>query len=173
MIPICESYAEALYTASEKLGCTSIVAGELPAMEELLRQSGLFPTSPLISAEKKAEALRETLRSEISPLTLEFILLMATNRHLKHFSAAVGKFMSLSGHGGTVVDLRVAYRPQQELLDKLKERFLEEKLIPADANEVKFDITEDDGLIGGFVASCNGYQIDASLKTRLGRLGNH
>jgi len=173
MIPICESYAEALHTAAEKLGCTSLTASELTAVDELLKNCGDFVASPLISAEKKAETLRETLRGEVDPLTLEFVLLMATNRHLKHFSAAAGTFMRLSGHGGVVVDLRVAYRPQQELIDKLKERFLIEKLIPADASGVKFDITEDDGLMGGFVASCNGYQIDASLRTRLGRLGRY
>jgi len=171
MIPIYESYAEALFTTAEKLGCTSVVADELSVMEELLKQSGLFSVSPLISAERTAEVLRETLCGKLSPLTLEFVLLMAAKRHLKHFSAAARKFMKLSGYGGVVVNLRVAYMPEQDIIDKLKKSFSELELIPADADAVELDITEDGELIGGFVASCNGYQIDASLKTRLSRLG--
>jgi len=172
MIPIYESYAEALYTTTEKLGCTSAIAGELPAMEELLKQCGVFLASPLISVEKKADALRETLRGEVSPLTLAFILLMTTKRHLKHFFAAAEKFMRLSGHGGALVNMRVAYTPPQDIVEKLKERFLEEKLIPPGTDAVKLHIIEDRELIGGFVASCNGYQIDTSLRTALSRLGS-
>ena len=173
MIPISESYAEALYNASEKLECTTLVADELLVMEELLDQCDVFLANPTIDTKMKADALRETLYGEVSDLTLEYILLMTLNRHLKHFSAAVGKFIKLSGRGGTVLSLRIPYAPEQDVIEKLKKSFSEKELIPGDTSAVEIKIIEDKELIGGFVASCNGYQIDTSLKTALSRLGRY
>jgi F0F1-type ATP synthase delta subunit len=170
MIPIYESYAGALYNAAERLGCTGVVVGELPKMEEVLKQCGFHLNNPLISVEKRVAVLRKTLTNKISPLTLEFLLLMTARRHLKHFHATINKFRQLSGYEDTIVNLRVPFAPERNTLVKLKERLTKEKLIPENAKEAHFNIIEDKELIGGFVASCNGYQIDTSLKTAVMKL---
>jgi F0F1-type ATP synthase delta subunit len=170
MIPIYESYAEALYNASEGLGCTSVVVGELPNMEGVLKQCGFYLNNPLIGVEKRVAVLQKTLANKISPLTLEFVLLMTARRHLKHFHATADKFRRLSGYEDTVVNLRVPFTPERKALVKLKERLTKEKLIPENAKGAHFNIIEDKELIGGFVASCNGYQIDTSLRTAVMKL---
>ena len=98
MIPIYESYAEALYNAAERLGCTGIVVSELPKMEEMLKQCGFYLNNPLISVEKRVAVLRKTLTNNVSSLTLEFILLMTARRHLKHFHSTTDKFRRISGY---------------------------------------------------------------------------
>ena len=170
MIPVYESYAEALFEAAKELGCTGIVAGELKAMDELLKQCGSYLGSPLTSAGTKATVLRELLTENLSSLTLEFIVLMAARRHLKHFHAAAELFMQLCGKSKPIVRLRVPYKPEQDMLQQLKRRLSMKKLIPGDADEAQLQIVEDKELIGGFIASCNGYQIDTSIKTALMKL---
>jgi len=167
MIPVYEVYAEALFAASEQLCRTNAVAEELPAVDELLRQCGEQLKDPLISVERKTAALRDALSREIDQLTLELVLLMTTRRHLKHFHATANQFRLLSGHGKTVVRLRVPFLPGQELLEQLKQRLAREKLITCETDQARFQIIEDSGLIGGFIATCDGYQIDTSLRTTL------
>jgi len=165
-----ERYAEALYKTSGSIGCTDDVARELSAIEEIFLQCNACLNNPLIGTGEKSALLRELLADKVSPLTLEFILLMTTRRHLKYFHSVARQFRQLSGYDKTVVRLRIPFKPDKELLEQLKRCLLKEKLIPADAENAHFDIIEDKELIGGFVATCNGYQIDTSLKTTLMRL---
>ena len=170
MIPAYESYAEALYAAATKLDCTGVTACELTVADELLAQCGGYLSNPMVSAGVKAAALRELLADEFSQLTLEFITLMATRLHLRHFHKTAELYMRLSGYGKPIVKLRVPFTPEQEALERLKKRLSEEKLIPEGAENAEFNIVEEKELIGGFIASCNGYQIDTSLKTTLMKL---
>jgi F0F1-type ATP synthase delta subunit len=170
MIPAYESYAEALYAAAAALHCTSATASELMVMGELLEQCGSYLSNPMVGTRTKAAVLHELLADEFSPLTLEFITLMATRMHLRHFHKTAELYMRLSGYGKTVVKLRIPFTPEQGMLARLKKRLLEEKLIPSGAEDAEFQVVEDKGLIGGFIASCNGYQIDTSLKTAFMKL---
>ena len=170
MIPLYESYAEALYAASEKFSETETVAHELAAIEKVFDKCGAYLTSPIISAKEKSDALRDVLCRELSPLTLEFVLLMAGRRHLKHFKQVAEKFLQLSGYGATVVNLQVPFALEENVLELLTKRLEEMELIPQKTSGVKLKIVEDKELIGGFKAYCNGYRIDTSLRTALEKL---
>ena len=170
MTPVYERYADALFSASEALACTDVIVGEFLAMDELLGQFGGYLNDPLISTGTKITIFRELLTGEISQLMLEFILIMTYHRHLKHFHKAALHFQQLSGFGKAVVRLRVPFKPDQDILGQLESRLIEARLIPEGAKETEFHVIEDEGLIGGLIASCNGYQIDTSLKTVLQKL---
>lgn len=170
MTPAYERYAEALFSTAESLGCLDQVACELPVMEELIRQCDAFFKDPLTGADKKCAILRETLSGQISPLILEYIILMITRRHLKHFSAAAGHFRYLNSRDKAVVQLRVPFEPDPGMLERLRLLFREEKLVPENVKETEIRVIEDKGIIGGFVAYYDGYQIDASLKTAISKL---
>ena len=170
MTPVSERYAEALFTASEDLGCTRDMLDELTAMDELMDQCGGMLRDPLIGTGVKVALLRELLSGAFSPLMLEFILIMTGHRHLKHFHRTAEHYRQISGYGKTVVRLRVPFRPDASMLEQLKARFVKEKLIPEGAVETEFEVVEDEGLIGGLVASCNGFQLDTSLRTALRKM---
>ena len=170
MIPVYESYAEALYETAKELDCTSTTASELSTVDELLKQCGSYLGNPLVSAGTKAAVLRELLSDVLSSLTMEFLVLMTARRHLKHFHAAAELFLQLCGHSKPVVKLRVPFAPEQDMVERLKKRLSLEKLIPENAEDVQLQVVEDKELIGGFIATCNGYQIDTSFKTTLMKL---
>jgi len=173
MTPVYERYAEALYKAAQSLECLDDVAGELTAMEGILTQCAAYFGNPLIGAGAKAAILQTLLSGKISPLMLEFILLMTTRRHLKHFRPAAEHFRYLNGYDKAIVRLRVPFKPEKDTLEQIKKYLAKEKLVTVDTEEALFQIIEDKELIGGFVASCDGYQIDTSLKTALHKLRNH
>jgi len=170
MTPIFKRYAEALYKAARGLECTDAVADDLPAVEELIAHCIAYMNNPLIDARYKAAVLRALLSDKVNPLTMEFILMLAARRHLKHFRPAAEQFRRLSGHGKVIVRLRVPYEPEQSLLGQLRQSLVMAKLIPKDTEDAQFDITQEKELVGGFVASCDGYQIDTSLKTALTKI---
>lgn len=170
MTPVYERYAGALFRAAENLGCSDTVIGELAAMDELIKQCGNYLNDPLISAGTKVAILRELLSGKVSPLILEYTLIMTSHRHLKHFHNAAEFYLQLSGHGKTIVTLRVPFKPDQDILEQIKSRLIKDKLIPEGSRETELKIVEDEKLIGGLIASCNGYQIDTSLRTALQKL---
>ena len=170
MTPGYERYAEALFNTAEKLGCSDTVLGELPDMETLIGQCSGYLSNPLISTTKKAVLLREVLAGKVSALMLEYILLMTSRRHLKHFYPSAEHFRKLCSRDKATVELRIPFKPEQEMLVQLISRLRKEKLIPDDAKEAEFCVVEDKELLGGFVAYCNGYQIDTSFKTALNKL---
>ena len=170
MTPGYERYAEALFNTAEKLGCADAVVGELTDMETLIRSCSGYLSNPLIGTPKKTALLRELLTGKVSPLMLEYILLMTARRHLKHFYTSAEHFRKLCSREKAVVKLRVPFQPEQDMLARLESRLKKEKLIPENAKETEIQIVEDKDLIGGFVAYYNGYQIDTSLKTALNKL---
>ena len=170
MTPAYERYAEALFNTAEKLGCAGAVVSELSDMEAFINQCSGYLNNPLIGTQKKAAILRELLSDNVSPLMLEYVLLMTTRRHLKYFYTSAEHFRKLSSRDKAVIKLRVPFQPEQEMLARLMSRLTEKKLIPEDAKETEFQIMEDKELIGGFVAYYDGYQIDTSFKTALNKL---
>ena len=170
MTPAYERYAEALFKTAEKLGCADVVVNELSAMETLIKECRGYLNNPLISTTKKAALLQELLLDKVSPLMLEYILLMTTRRHLKYFYTSAEHFRKLSSRDKAVIELRVPFQPEQDVITHLMSRLVKEKLVPENAKETEFQIVEDKELIGGFVAYCDGYQIDTSFKTALNKL---
>ena len=169
MTPAYERYAEALFNTAEKLRCSDVIVSELPDMEALVKECGGYLNNPLIGTQKKAAILRELLNDNVCPLMLEYMLLMTTRRHLKHFGASAEYFRRLSSNKA-VVKLRVPFLPEQKMLTRLMHSLARENLIPENAKNPEFQIVEDKELIGGFVAYYDGYQIDTSFKTALNKL---
>jgi F0F1-type ATP synthase delta subunit len=174
MKDIAESYALGLYNCARALGCERPVCEELGGLAQIIQNCGRhFSGSPLPEKEK-ACALREALARKTHLLTLEFALLLLARRQLKQLPAAARKFRELCGEGGEPVRLRVAFELDAALLERLKARLAEEKLIPArHAANARLEISVDPELLGGFVAQYGGYQLDSSLKTALKKITRH
>lgn len=168
---IAECYAMGLYNAAQHLGCEREVADGLSDVARLLDLCGEYFSSRLVSDYKKAELLGEVLDGHVHPLTLEFMLLMFTRRQIKYLPAAAESFRRLCGASDSAVSLRVPFELDAALLSRLGRRLAEDGLIPQNrAENVSFDITIDETLLGGFIAAYGGYQLDASLKTALNKI---
>jgi F0F1-type ATP synthase delta subunit len=172
MKKVAQSYASALHIAAAEMGCIDAVAEDLLAAEALVAQCKDYLFSPMYTWRKKANMLREFLTGVMQPLTIEFMALMLSRRQIHSLPEAAGCFRALSGHAATVVQLRVPYEPDEALLKKLRGYFAESHLVSADkAEQAVIEVEIDADLIGGYVAYCEGYQIDASLKTALAKIG--
>ena len=170
MIPIYESYAQALYTASKNLSSTELIASELSAAKGILSQCSSYLNNPVVCINTKVAALNDVLSGAFNPLTKEFVLLMAERQHLKHYDQATDMFLQLSGCGKTKVRIYVPYALDYDVMQMLKTHLYEISLIPSNTREPEFNVTEDKELIGGYMAYCNGFRIDASLKAALEKL---
>ncbi|MCL2664847.1 MAG: F0F1 ATP synthase subunit delta [Defluviitaleaceae bacterium] len=172
MKKVAQSYAAALYSAATEMGCAEDIADELTAAENLLNECSGYLYSPLHPWRKKAALLREFLTGHFNPLTIEFMILMLSRRQIKSLPEAASCYRLLSGLADTVVRLRVPYEPDELLLKKFRTYFADSKLLSKDkAESAVIEIELDKDLIGGYVAYCNGQQIDASLKTALAKIG--
>jgi F-type H+-transporting ATPase subunit delta len=168
MNKIAVHYASGLYDAAEEIGCTKNVADELPAMASLVELSGELLAGPMLSDAERTSLLRSILTGQVSPLTLEFVLLMASRHVLNALPDAAAEFEKLSGRARVVVRLRVPYPLGDGVLAELRGRLVAEKIIPEkDAARAEFAITIDESLLGGFVAEYGGLQLDTSFKTVL------
>jgi ATP synthase F1 delta subunit len=168
-----ETYAEALFKAAEALDQVGGISEELHDVEMLYAVCRWYLNDPRISVRDKASFLREALAADFHPLTIEFLLLLLGRHHLKHFPAAAGWYHHLSDRhfGRATVRLRIPFDLDHRLIERLEDRFVSDGLIPAgNAGNVEFHVELDKDLIGGFIADCNGRQIDASLKTALKNL---
>ena len=169
---VSERYAEALFGAAVELGCADEVSADLQVVNELAKSFAWFFFDPCISASEKAELLGEVLANQVESLTHEFVAILLKRNHLRYLHEITGYFSRLSdAHFHRVsVFLHVPFSPEPEMLDKLESRFKQKGLIPEDAGEVTLHIVEDKSIIGGFIAFCNGHQIDASIRTQLTKI---
>lgn len=169
---ISEKYAEALYSAAASLGCMDAVSSDFTWIKPLAEQQSMYFRSPLVSGAEKENLIRELLTSNANQITMEFLLMLSSRGHWRHLPDAIDRFQLLSdGYYRRIsLDLHVPFKLEQETLDRLQLRFRREGLIPADADEVALHIIEDKSIVGGFIAVCNGHQIDASLRTQLARI---
>lgn len=168
---VAESYAMGLYNAARHIDCERTVADDLNGVAQLVDLCGEYFANRLVSDYEKAKLLREVLAGHVHPLTLEFTLLMLTRCQIKYLPDAVEGFQRLCGASDAAVSLRVPFELDEALLSRLGRRLAEEGLIPPErAENVSFDITVDETLLGGFIAAYGGYQLDASLKTALNKI---
>jgi ATP synthase F1 delta subunit len=168
MNKIAERYATGLYDAAKELGSVDTVANELIEVARLLRLSGESLTGHMITDSEKAALLRELLTGQVNTLTLEFVILMASRHAITELPAAAAEFEKLTGRSKVPVRLRVPYPLEDDVLSDLKVRLVAEKIIPEGAeNRTEFDVTIDASLLGGFIAECEGLQLDTSFKTVL------
>ena len=145
----------------------------MPVIRELFDKCGWYLNDPQVGTEEKTDVLRALLMGKVHSLTLQFILLLLSRNHLKHMPAAIGRFEQICDdyYGKATVRLRVPYELTPGLLERLKLQLVERGLMHGhSAEKVTFQVELDESLIGGFIAECDGVQIDTSLKSALTKL---
>ena len=127
MTQVSERYAEALFGAAEDLGCVDIVSGELQGLTQLIERFSWFFTNPRITMREKTAVVVETLSGSVSPLSLEFVVMVLKRGHWKYLPDSIEQFKRLSDdyHRRVSVFLHVPFKPEQEILERLERRFVQ------------------------------------------------
>jgi F-type H+-transporting ATPase subunit delta len=168
---LADRYAVALFELADERKVLDAVAADLQSLRAELRESADFRRlirSPVLSRDAQARgitALAEAMH--LSPLTRNFVGLLAHNRRLFALPEMIERYLSRLAEKRGEVTAHVA--AAQELSPQQREA-VNEQLRKAVGRKVAIDIEIDPSLLGGIVVRVGSRMVDASLKSKLHRL---
>ena len=169
---VAKSYAKALFELARERNQIDAIGKELETVaEEIAQQPQLlaFLSRPWVAAAAKRGAAGEMAnRLGVSPLTRDFLALVAARNRADHLSAIAGAFRALDD--GTKGRVRVKLRTAIALTDAERETLRGRLARMLQARELVIDESVDPELLGGFVAEVGSKILDGSLDTQLDRL---
>lgn len=168
---IAERYASALYDLADERHALDQVAQDLRTIKAMLDGSEdlrRLVRSPVMSREDQARGMAAVLtQAGISPLTGNFVGVVARNRRLFALDAMIGAFLAvLARRRGEVTAEVTSARP----LTDQQVRAVEDSLRQVVGGKVAVNIGVDPSLLGGLVVKVGSRQFDSSLRSKLQRL---
>lgn len=164
-------YADALFDLALEDGALATVEKDLAGLRAAIDASPdlkAFLASPLYEAEDQRRAIGALAeRAGYSPLTKNFLGLIASNRRLFALEAVIAAFFArLAAHRGEVSAEAVS----AVALNAEQARRLRTEIEAVVGKAVNLSTRVDPELLGGLVVKVGSTMIDSSLKTKLNRL---
>lgn len=171
MATVAGRYASALFDLAKDDGKLNEVEADLVNMQALLDMSEdlrRMVSSPLYSTEEQSVTIAEVAsKAGISPLTVNFLKLIASNRRLAALGDMIKSFRALAARARGEVSAEVASAvPLSD--EQLAE--LRETLKASVGKEVQLATRVDPTLLGGLVVKIGSRMIDSSLRTKLANM---
>ncbi len=167
---VARRYARALHELATARGAADETERELTWVAEKLEgepELRRLLASPLVPVGEKKRIAVEAFSGFLSPLTLDFVLLLLDKKREAYFPAVLREFRRLVDAAANVADVELV------LASPADEPFLQEfaqRLQEATGRRVRLRSSVDPGLIGGLVLRIGDRRIDGSLRGRLARL---
>ena len=165
---VARRYAKALRTLAAEAGRLETVAEELTTFERLLAGEGALRgvlLRPWVQAATKRRVVTTIAeRLDLSPLTRNFLALVAQRRRLPILPDIVAAYRALVDEAGGRV--RAHVRSAAPLTDTARAA-IRERLGRRLGKTVLLNSEVDSALLGGFVAEVGGRALDASLMGQL------
>jgi F-type H+-transporting ATPase subunit delta len=160
-------YAKALFQLAIEQNVLDVVRAD---MEILLQSATEIPEinqlfeSPVIDSGKKTQVLKEIFKSGMSPMGLDFLTLVTSNKREEYLPGMARHFIQLYKRekGIMVATIYSAVGLEKQSGEKIR------KMIEAAFDseiELKEELKEE--LIGGFILRVEDKQLDASVKGKL------
>ena len=169
-IRIAKPYAQALYDAAVEQDALDRIVGEANQIISLAQDSEDFEgflTNPILSPQFKSEMFQQLLSETIHPLTLNFLLLLASKQRERFLVAILQAFLEL-------VDLKagrvVAQVTSAVPLSDAQQADLVQQLSDYSGAEVRLEVSEDSTIKGGIIVRLGDTVFDGSVATQLQRL---
>lgn len=169
---VAKSYAKALFQLARERSQVEAVGKELDAIARVMTEQPAmldFLSRPWVAAPAKRGAAAETAtRLGASPLTRDFLSLVAARSRADHLVAIAAAYRALDdeAQGRVRVTLRTAIAltdAEREQLSSRLSRMLQGKTLVIEESV-------DPQLLGGFVAEVGSMILDGSLDTQLDRM---
>ena len=164
-------YAQALFDLAREEGEVERLGEELGALSRAIAESpelSRFLKSPLHDAATQAAALDAILdRLKASPLTRNFVNLVARNRRLAHLAEIIAAFQAMTAAARGEVRVQVTSAAK---LTATQQKKIARALKDALGAEVQVENEIDPSIIGGLVVRAGSRMVDTSVKTRLNTL---
>lgn len=163
-------YANALFEAAKEKGTLDVVRVELQEFLEAVQQVSELRAlleNPEIDTRARTQALRDILAGA-DELVRNFLLLVTEKGRAHELPGIVREFETLVAREEGILDVELttavelSEEESQEILDRIE-----------GVSERKLRATRDvdPRLIGGFVLQAGSHRVDASVRSRLERLG--
>jgi F-type H+-transporting ATPase subunit delta len=169
-IRIAKPYAQALYDAAAEQDALDRIVGDANQVVDLVQESEDFEqflTNPILSPQFKSEMFQQLLSEAVHPLTLNFLLLLASKQRERFLVAILQAFLKL-------VDLKagrvVAQVTSAVPLSDAQQNSLVKQLSDYSGAEVRLDLSEDTAIKGGIIVRLGDTVFDGSVATQLQRL---
>jgi F-type H+-transporting ATPase subunit delta len=161
-------YATALFELATDERAVEPVSRDLTALENLLAESAELTRlvrAPVFSAEQQRLGMDAVLRRmEAAPLTVRFVLALASNRRFFALSDIIRAFEALVARQKGEINAEVsAARP----LSDGEVRELKDVLKTGLGREARLSMKIDPALLGGLVVKVGSRMIDSSLRSKL------
>jgi F-type H+-transporting ATPase subunit delta len=168
---LADRYAAALFDLADERKTLDAVADDLRTLRVMLRDSGdlrRLIRSPVLSREEQAKGIAALAElAKISPLTRNFLGLLAQNRRLFALPEMIEGYLHRLAEARGEVTAHVV--TAQDLSPEQREA-VNEQLRKAVGRKVAVDVEVDPGLLGGLVVRVGSRMVDASLRSKLNRL---
>lgn len=164
-------YATALYELAESQNLLDQVAGDLKALRAMIRDSADLARllhSPITSRAAQGSAILALAKeAKFTPLTVNFLGVLATNRRLPDVGGVIASYLGTlaAKRGEKAAQVASAVPLSAAQLDSLTNA-----LKTAFGGTVAVDVAVDPSLLGGLVVKVGSRMVDSSLKTKLQHL---
>ena len=164
-------YASALFELASENGTVTAVETDLANLADALAESDdlrAATTNPQLSRSAQGEAIAAVAAHlGLSPLTTNFLGVLASNRRLASLSDMIAAFKAIAAaqRGEVTATVTSAHPLSDEQLASLKD-----KLTAREGRTVMLSADVDPDLLGGLVVTIGSQRIDASIRTRLNSL---
>ncbi|WP_159976054.1 MULTISPECIES: F0F1 ATP synthase subunit delta [unclassified Novosphingobium] len=164
-------YASALFDLASENGTISAVENDLEAIGQAIKESSDFAgliRNPQISRTAAAAAMDSVAGVlGLSPLTKNFVGVLANNRRLSALPEIIRAFAAIAAaqRGEATAEVTSAHALSDEQVEQLRK-----KLEVREGRSVKIRTSVDPELLGGLVVTIGSKRIDSSIRTRLNSL---
>jgi len=161
-------YATALFELAQEERAVETVERDFAALNALIAGSAdlaRLVRAPVFSRDEQKKGMDAVLRRmEAAPLTVRFVLLLATKGRLFVLTDVIRAFESLAAEARGEIRAQVtSARPLSDAETVELKAILKSKL----GREARLDAKVDPSLLGGLVVKVGSRMIDSSLRTKL------
>ena len=172
-LAVAKRYGQALFDLASEKNMLDQLEKELTQVLEVIEESHELKKileQRLIRSETKQEIFRKVYSGTISPVTMNFLLLILHKRREMVLNQIVSQFLNLANEARGIVKAQVKSAAQLsfEQLEKLRESL--EKIT---GKNILLESAVDERLIGGLVVKIGDRIIDGSISTKLKMLEKH
>lgn len=168
---LADRYAAALFDLADERKALDAVAGDLQSLRAMLRDSADLRRvirSPVLSRDEQGKAMAALAdKAQVSPLTRNFLGLLAQNRRLFALPEMIEGYLRRLAEARGEVTAHVL--TAQDLSPQQRDA-VNEQLRKAVGRKVAVDVEVDPSLLGGLVVRVGSRMVDASLRSKLHRL---
>ncbi len=163
-------YAKAFFSLAKEKNKIDELKTDIEKVFDICNKSAdfiQFLESPVVSTSKKAELITRIFTSEINPLTLNFLLLITSNKREVEIPGICRNFLEMIRKDRNIKSAKLVTATGIEAKTINKVKTLLEKELQA---EVELDCKISPEIVGGLILRIDDKQYDSSVTTQLRKI---